>query len=306
MQTTVTLSATQSAPLTPTTSARRSPDGTVLHAYHWPVAGTPRAVIALVHGMSEHAGRYQEFAERCHAQGIEVHALDLRGHGRSAGRRVWIDRFDEYLDDVDTLLGAVKHTTAPLFLMGHSMGGAIAALHSIERGETHRPLAGLIMSSPALAPGRDIPRWKLAAGDLMSRVWPTFPALTIEPSQLSRDPQVVAANRTDPLVHHDAVPARTGAQVLAAMERIRLGRDALTLPILLFHGTADKLTEPEGSREFRMQTASPDCTLKLYPGNYHETLNDVERERVYADLFDWIDAHLPAATNADTSTSAIA
>ncbi|MEK6425474.1 MAG: lysophospholipase [Burkholderia gladioli] len=272
----------------------RTADDVELAAWRWPAGDAPRATVALIHGLAEHARRYDALAARLNAAGIALVAVDLRGHGRSPGPRAWVERFDRYLDDADALVDFATHGArrdAPLFLMGHSMGGAIAALYAIERANARdRRFAGLILSSPALAPGRDVPRWMLAASRFISRVWPRFPALKIDAALLSRDPAVVAANRADPLVHHGAVPARTGAEILAAMARIASGRAALTLPTLVFHGTADKLTEPEGSREFGAQAGPVDKTLTLYAGNYHETMNDLERERVIGALIDWIAA----------------
>nr|WP_244111728.1 alpha/beta hydrolase [Burkholderia gladioli] len=274
----------------------RSADGLGLVAFRWQGWAAadggrqaPRATVALLHGLAEHARRYDALAARLAAAGIELVAIDLRGHGCSPGRRTWVDRFDQYLDDADALVSFARREGVPLFLMGHSMGGAIAALYAIERAPARgQPLAGLVLSSPALAPGRDVPRWMLAASRFMSRAWPRFPALKIDAALLSRDPEVVAANRADPLVQHGAVPARTGAEILVAMERIARGRASLALPTLIYHGTADKLTEPEGSREFGAQAGPADKTLTLYAGNYHETMNDLERERVIGALIDWI------------------
>lgn len=169
-----------------------------------------------------------------------------------------MSRFDDYLLDAEALIDAASQHGGPLFLMGHSMGGAVAALYAVERLPASRhDVAGLILSSPALAPGRDVPRWMIAASRVMSRVWPRFPAMKIDAALLSRDPAVVEANRCDPLVHHGAIPARTGAEILAAMERIERGRVGLRLPVLVYHGTRDKLTEPEGSRDFGSHVARP-------------------------------------------------
>ncbi|MBU9227018.1 lysophospholipase [Burkholderia multivorans] len=276
----------------------RTADGVELASYRWPAdarAAAPRATVALLHGLAEHAGRYAPLAARLNAAGIDLLAIDLRGHGRSPGKRAWVARFDEYLDDADALVAEAARAPTPLFLMGHSMGGAIAALYAIERAPARgRTLAGLVLSSPALAPGRDVPRWMLALSRVISRVWPTFPAIRIDAALLSRDADVVAANRADPLVHHGPVPARTGAEILDAMARIERGRDTLRVPVLVYHGTADKLTEPDGSRTFGARVGSADRTLTLYEGGFHETMNDIERERVIDALIGWIDARVPA------------
>ena len=266
-------------------------DGIGLPLYRWPAIGARRATVALVHGLAEHAGRYAALAGRLNAAGIELLAIDLRGHGGAPGKRARIERFDDYLLDAEALLSVAAHDGSPLFLMGHSMGGAIAALYAIERlpGSGQR-LAGLILSSPALAPGRDVPRWMLTMSQIISRIWPGFPAMKIDAALLSRDPATVEANRNDPLVHHGSIPARTGAEILLAMERIEHGRAGLRVPLLVYHGTADKLTEPEGSRVFGKHAGSPDKTLTLHEASYHETMNDLDRERVIGELIGWIEA----------------
>lgn len=283
----------RSAPTAARVSTVRTRDGIELAIYHWPVAGVARATVALVHGLAEHAGRYAALAERLNAAGIELLSVDLRGHGHSPGKRVWVDRFDQYLDDTQALLSVASRRGTPLFLMGHSMGGAIAALYAVERLDpSGAPCAGLILSSAALAPGRDVPKWMIPLSRLISRWMPNFPAMKIDASPLSRDPVIVEESRNDPLVHHGAVPARTGAEILDGMARIARGRAALRLPVLVFHGTADKLTEPEGSREFGAQVGSPDRTVTMYEGGYHETMNDIERDRVIDALIAWIVARI--------------
>lgn len=267
-------------------------DGVELSLYRWAGAAPVRATVALLHGLAEHAGRYAPLAERLNAARIELVAVDLRGHGRSPGERTWIARFDEYLLDAQALIGAAAREGVPLFLMGHSMGGTVAALFAIERlaafdREVH-PVAGLVLSSPALAPGKDVARWMLAASRIVSRLWPRYQAMKIEPALLSRDRGVVEANRADPLVHHAGIPARTGAEILAAMARIEQGRSSLRLPVYVYHGTADQLTEPEGSRAFAARVGSIDRTLTLYENAYHETMNDVDRDSVIEALKQWI------------------
>jgi acylglycerol lipase len=269
-------------------------DGLTLPLYRWQATGALKARIALLHGLAEHAGRYAALAQRLNAAGIELLAIDLRGHGRAPGKRVWINRFDDYLLDAEALLGVAARQNGtlrdvPLFLMGHSMGGAIAALYAVERLAGSGPaLAGLILSSPALAPGRDVPQWMLKMSQVISRIWPGFPAMKIDAALLSRNAAIVDANRNDPLVHHGSIPARTGAEILLAMARIERGRADLRLPLLVYHGTVDKLTEPDGSRAFGKHAGSPDKTLTLYDASYHETMNDLDRDRVISELIAWI------------------
>ncbi|MFM0636096.1 lysophospholipase [Paraburkholderia metrosideri] len=271
-------------------------DGIELPLYRWPATAPLRGTVALVHGLAEHAGRYAALADRLTPAGIELVAIDLRGHGHAPGQRVWVERFDDYLLDAQALLDEAATSCAPLFLMGHSMGGAVAALYAIERLEASgRRLSGLILSSPALAPGRDVPRWMLKVSQVISRIWPTFPAMKIDAALLSRLQPVVNANRNDPLVHHGAIPARTGAELLLAMARIKRGRAGLRVPLLVYHGTADKLTEPDGSRDFGAHAGSPDKTLTMHEDSYHETMNDLDRDRVIGALIDWIGKRLPKA-----------
>jgi alpha-beta hydrolase superfamily lysophospholipase len=270
----------------------RTTDGIELFLIRWPCAAPIRATVALLHGLAEHAGRYAALAQHLNAAGIELVAVDLRGHGRSPGARTWVASFDDYLLDAHALLQAAAREGVPLFLMGHSMGGTIAALFAIERldavaREAH-PVAGLVLSSPALAPGKDVPRWMLAASRIVSRLFPRYRAMKIEPALLSRDARTVQANRADPLVHHAGIPARTGAEILAAMSRIERGASSLRLPVLVYHGTADKLTEPDGSRAFAARVGSIDRTLTLYESAYHETMNDLDRDRVIEALTQWI------------------
>lgn len=276
------------------TSSIATRDGIDLYLHRWEAAPSfprPLARIALVHGLAEHARRYEALALRLNAAGIELIAMDLRGHGKSPGERVWVNTFDEYLLDTDALLAAAETTVpldVPLLLMGHSMGGAIAALYAAERlPESGRTLAGLILSSAALKMPASAPRWKLAMGGTISRLMPHFPAMTIDPATLSRANGVVEANRRDPLVHHQAIPARTVAEIGMAMARIEAGRASITLPLFVFHGTQDALTNPDGSREFEAHAGSTDKTLLMLEGSYHETLNDLDRDRVIKALIDW-------------------
>ena len=274
------------------TSAVTTRNGVELFLHRWQPAPEVelRARVALVHGLGEHAGRYDALAIALNAAGIELIAIDLRGHGKSSGDRAWVRVFTDYLRDADVLLEACAATppvATPLFLMGHSMGGTVAALYAAERAR-ERKLAGLILSSPALKIGAGTPRWRAKLSRIVGTVAPRLAAFSIDPALLSRAPGVVEAYKRDPLVLHGAVPARTAAQILAAMERLATKRRDITLPLLVFHGSADAICDPAGSREFEATAGSTDSTLAIHQGSAHETLNDLDRERVIRELIDWI------------------
>lgn len=263
-------------------------DGMSLSARAW-MPETPRAIVALVHGIAEHSGRYAFLAERANQNELGVVSVDLRGHGRSPGERSYVERFDDYLLDVDALLAKARELAAgrPVFLMGHSMGGAIALRWVAQR---RQPVAGLILSSAALKIGGDVPRLLVALAPLLSRWLPHLRGKRFDPAVISRDPAAVAAYVNDPLVSLEAPPARTGAELLQAMVANHAAAAGLTLPVYLFHGDADRLTDPAGSREIHDLWGGQDRTLRLWPGSRHETLNDLDREAVAAELFEWVAA----------------
>lgn len=251
---------------------------------------SPRAVIALVHGINEHSGRYGFIAGRAVQASLGMVSMDLRGHGLSPGGRAYVDEFDHYLLDVDALLAKAQEFAAgrPVFLMGHSMGGAIALRWVAERGPR---VAGLVLSSAALRIGGDVPRLLVWLAPLLSRLLPRVCGTRLSPEVLSRIPEAVAAYEADPLVTRKGAPARTGAELLRAMDLNRAAAPGLQLPVYLFHGDADRLTDPAGSREINELWGGADHTLRLWPGSRHETLNDLDREAVATELLDWVLAH---------------
>lgn len=268
-------------------------DGETLYEQWWRPQSDPKAALVLVHGIGEHSARYNHVAHMLLEHGYAVNAIDLRGHGRSGGARGFCRRFDEYIADVDMLLArAVARTPdKPIFIMGHSMGGAIVTLHWLK----HQPnVRGVILTSPALKNNVPIPPVVLASSKLLSVVLPRVPTVKLDSQYISHDTAVVEAYEADPLVFHKGVLARTGAELLAAFDRIQAQMEALTPPLLILHGTDDHLTDPDGSRELYRRSASTDKTLNLYEGFYHELFNEVEKERVMADLVAWMDARVAA------------
>ena len=268
-------------------------DGLTLATRRWMPTSRPKAVVVLVHGIGEHSGRYAHVATHLMLHDYAVHSFDLRGHGRSEGEpRVYVDSFDEYLEDLAQFLRHVRSEAPrlPLFLYGHSMGGGIAANYVVERGTDG--LAGLVLSSAALKIPADLSPLLQKAAGVLSRLVPKIPLTKIDPDDLSRDPAVVRAYLEDPLVYTGGVRPRVGAEILRVTDHIQNHIDAFTLPLYLYHGTDDKITDPAGSRSVYERAPTDDKTLNLYEGFFHETHNEPERERVLKDLTDWLDAHV--------------
>jgi alpha-beta hydrolase superfamily lysophospholipase len=263
-------------------------DGTALFAQSWrPAAGPPRAVLIVMHGLRDHGDRYAPFAARLVERGYAVYAFDLRGHGRSAGRRVTIGSFDDYLMDFDQFARAVRarEPGRPLFAFGHSMGGLIVGLWA----EEHPDLAGVVTSAPALR--IDALPLVAAASRVAASVTPDVGGLAPDNHGFSSDPAVEADMERDPLIYQPPGPVGTAAGLVDGIERFWAGAHRLTMPLLLLHGTGDTLTAPAGSRELLERAAATDKTLRLYDGQAHDLVHEPRREEIVRDVLAWLDAH---------------
>ena len=274
------------------TGTYESDDGLRLFEQGWtPAGGTPKAEVGIVHGYGEHSCRYVHVAEELARNGYAVSTFDLRGHGKSQGApRTYVRSFDEHLDDLGLFLSRVRERDPrrPLFLFGHSMGGTISTLFALVR----RPeIRGLLLSGASLKLSDRYSPSLLTLAKIISFVFPKMRLLKLDAGAVSRDPEVVRDYESDPLVYHGGIPARTGAEMKRAMERIRQGMKALRVPLLIMHGTGDLLADPEGSRQLHDSAESGDKDLRLYEGLYHEILNEPEKARVLADMVEWLDAH---------------
>ena len=234
-------------PVETTTGRVQTPDGfNLFYRAHLPAE--PQGVLLFVHGLAEHSGRYGNPIEYFAPRGQACYALDLRGHGESPGKRVHVDHFDDYDRDVTTVrkLARAAHPNLPLRLVGHSMGGLIVLRHLL-----HHPGAvdGAILSSPGLAahPSLEPAAPLKLAAKLLSRLLPGFLIDSgIDSSGISRDPEVVAAYRADPLVSNK-VSARWYTSVVDAQHEVRTSAAQLTTPILLMQSGADTLVSPEAT-----------------------------------------------------------
>ncbi len=245
--------------------------------------------MVIVPGFNSHSGYYGWVAEQLVSLGLAVYAVDLRGRGKSDGERFYIESFNDYVSDVAGVMKAAtsRHPGAPVYLLGHSAGGVVACLYTVDH---QAELAGLICESFAFQV--PAPDFALAVFKGLAYVAPHAHVLHLKNEDFSRDPAVVEAMNADPLIAHETQPTRTLAEMVRADERLKDEFPRITLPVFILHGTHDKATKPSGSQLFFDTTGSTDKTLKLYEGGYHDLLNDTDRETVMGDIKTWIRARL--------------
>jgi alpha-beta hydrolase superfamily lysophospholipase len=249
-----------------------------LTAYEWPHS-RPRYVALLVHGYGEHAGRYEELAGVLGGHGAAVFAVDHVGHGRSAGDRVLVEDFEDVVTDVHTLAGLARsaHPGLPLVLIGHSMGGLIAARYAQRHGDG---LAALVLSGPVVG------AWELP-GRLLAL--DTIPNTPISPSALSRDPAVGAAYAADPLVWHGPMKRPTLEAFARTLQTVTAKGDVGPLPLLWLHGDDDRLVPLDGSRVGVERLGGGRHTERIYSGARHEVFHETNKAEVFTDLTRFLD-----------------
>lgn len=273
----------------PKTFNLQTADGLSLHGRLWIPDSDTSGVICIVHGLGEHIGRYADFAESLTAQGYAVLAIDMRGHGRSEGRRGHISSYETLMSDISAMLAEAgrRFPGQPIFLFGQSMGGNLIINYALRR-EVRREarVAGIIASSPMLRTAFKPPYWKTLIGKYLRPILPLLPLYNeIRAEDLSRDPEVVRAYKDDPLVH-DRLTLRFYDVLLAGEWAIRHAVD-LRIPTLIMHGDRDRVTSLEASREFS-EIAGDICTMKAWEGFYHEIHNEPDRKRAFDYLIEWL------------------
>ena len=262
--------------------------GRRIFAQSWLPGGDPRDHVVILHGYAEHSGRYADVAAFLNAEGFAVHALDHHGHGRSEGDRAVIERFAQADDDISTL---IERTCADsgqntVKLIGHSMGGSLALNYAL--GHPQR-LSGLVLSGPVIGGG--LPRLQGWLIRLLSAVSPRLGTVALDGAAVSRDPAVVADYKADPLVYRGKIPARTADEMFKAIAGYPPRVAGLQVPCLLMHGEADRLVPAAGAAPVFDAIGSPDKTVRIWPGLYHEIFNEPEREAVLRLTADWLHAH---------------
>ena len=264
-----------------------SPDGTRIAYRAWPVAAA-RLTLAVAHGLGEHAGRYTEFAAAMATRGIGTYAVDLRGHGHSAGQRGHVDSWAQWTDDITAFVNLVeREVPGEVVPLGHSFGGA-AMLSTVLAGALPNAKR-FIVSSPALRLRAKVPPWKVTLGNVTSKVAPRLSLSNeVDAGTLSRIPEVVTAYRNDPLVH-PKISSRLYTEWQRATQDILARAREINIPFLIFAGSDDRLIDPAGSEELHRR-APKTSELHVLPGRYHEPFNDLGRDEVFDVIARWLGA----------------
>jgi len=264
--------------------------GLQLYVQKWQADLPTRAVIAIVHGFGEYGGRYMNLVEYLVPRGLVLCGVDLRGHGRSPGKRGHIDGWGDYRDDLRSFLQWIP-TWEPdrhRFVLGHSMGALVVLDFVLRHPEG---LAGAIVSGALITPIGGAGPLLVSMARMLSRFWPSFSLpLNLETAALSRDPEVVTAYEEDPLVFGKS-SARWGTETPHTIEGVKEHASDVHLPLLMIHGGEDRLSAAEGSRAFFEAVPYSDKELRIYPDAYHEPHNDLDWEEEARDIERWIDSH---------------
>ena len=254
----------------------------------WIPSKESKASLVISHGYAEHSGRYKHVAEFLVEQDFAVYALDHRGHGKSEGPRANIKHFGDFSTDLCLLLEQVKAASEKkLFLLGHSMGGAIA-LQSILTAP--KLIDGLLLSAPFLQSANAPSPLKRKLLGIISSLLPSFPVQTLDSHFLSRDPAVVKAYENDPLVYQGKVKARLGKGLLDAGSYLLEKASSIEIPTFIMHGSADEIVNPQGSQIVYERCRTKDKSIQIYEDYYHEILNELGKEIVLADIVKWLNS----------------
>ncbi len=267
-----------------------STDGLELFAQSWEPEQEPKAVVALVHGLGEHSGRYAHVGQALTEAGFALAGFDLRGHGKSGGPRGHIPSFDAFMDDIEEFHKQLneRFIELPRFLYGHSLGGILVLNYILRRKPDFK---GVISTGAGLRTSLEEQTGKIVMARVLGTLLPnaTIPS-GLNPHDISRDQEVVQTYIDDPLVH-DRMTLGFGKIMLSALPWTFEHAHEFSLPLLIMHGTADKLGYPRGSEEFAGYVKQ-DCTLKLWDGLHHEIHNEPEQDDVFAFTIDWMNTQL--------------
>jgi acylglycerol lipase len=252
---------------------------------------TPNAVanVLIVHGLGEHCLRYAHVAKALNDIGTNVYTFDLRGHGQSEGESVLIKNIDEYCEDVENVYKTIPKDK-PFFILGHSMGGLITLKFLLFSKPTD--IRGVVLTGPAIKEGDDINFVTKTIIQILGKIAPKMQTVKLKPESISRDTNEVQKYITDPMVYSGGTKAGLGLALLNAISDVKTRFENFKYPVLIMHGEADKITNPEGSKELFAKSKSEDKTLKIWNGAFHEIFNETNKTEVIAIMTDWIKARI--------------
>lgn len=264
--------------------------GQNIYTTQWMPEGEPKAVILIAHGLAEHSHRYDHVADAFIQNGYAVYALDHAGHGQSDGLRAYFDTLKHPVADLEQYFEQVQaaHPDKKIFLYGHSMGALISLMFTLKH---QSKLAGFISSGTPIMLDEVTSGILESIGNLLNRIVPRLPITPLSSSQLSHDAEVVKAYDNDPLVFRRPVRVRMGLQLLNNGRIAREKIHELRLPLYVFHGSEDAIAPPSGSDYLYQNAGSPDKTIHIYNGLYHETHNEIDKKQIINDIIDWLNAH---------------
>jgi len=257
----------------------------------WLPNNKPEAVLLVNHGLAEHSERYRNMVNYFVPKNYAVYALDHRGHGKSEGLRGYVERFSFFVNDLNTFLSIVrsKHRDTKVFMVGHSVGGTIATAYAVHH---QQEFDGLILSGATLKVGASVSSGLIITVRILSLLLPKIGLYIIDASAISKDNTVVKDYINDPFVYRGKIRARLGTELIKMIQVLPEQMPEIRLPVLIMHGTADRLSDPRGSQMLYDRLSSKDKTLKLYDGFYHEIFNEPGRKQVFADMEAWLLAHI--------------
>jgi len=251
----------------------------------------PKAVLLVVHGLAEHSGRYMNLVNHFVPDGYAVYGIDHFGHGKSEGKRVYVERFEDFTKTLKIYFDSIRkwQPETPIFLIGHSMGGLIGTAYLLEH---QSELSGAVLSGPGVKLPDHISQLTIFAGKILSVLMPKAGVAPLNYDGISRDPAVVDAYIKDPLVHTGKITARLATELIKTIHHVTKQAGKIKLPIMIAQGSEDRIVNPSGAQDLYDLVSSEDKTIKFYDGLYHEIFNEPEQDQVLNDVQQWIEKHL--------------
>jgi len=271
---------------------RQTKDGLKLFFQEWQPENESKAVVCLMHGFPEHSSRYAHVAAFLTKAGFALLTFDLRGHGKSQGKRGHVSSYESFFDDIAVLEEEARNRFPgkPIFFYGHSFGGNLVLNYALRRKPK---IEGVIATSPWLRLAYDPPPLKLIIACIANKLIPSLTSPSgLETKALSRDPKIVSAYENDPLIHN-RISSHMYLSIVEAGEWALDHANEFALPLLIVHGGSDRITSAEASRQFANRVPG-NCTYKLWPGLYHEIHNEPEKNEVFAFIINWLNDRINA------------